>query len=251
MYARPNPSHPVASTGALAEPLHWLSLGWRDFRRAPGVGLAYGLMVTIMGWLTFTLGNHPYFIAAAISGFLLVGPILGAGLIQAARILETGRNASFDGSLSGLERNRFALLRFALILLTIAVLWLALSTSLLMAAIGPLAPTLRQALWDNALGYMTSGQLLVWAGIGGILALVAFSISVISVPLILDRHVSAGEAIRGSLRAVARSPGTCAVWALLIAGLSALGFATFLVGFIVIYPLLGFASWQAYRGLQL
>src|SRR5687768_379744 len=121
MYARPTSSHHEAGAGALAEPLHWLSLGWRDFRRAPGVALAYGLMVTVMGWLTFTLGNHPYFIAAAISGFLLVGPILGAGLIQAARILETGRHPNFDSSLSGLERNRFALLRFALILLTIAV----------------------------------------------------------------------------------------------------------------------------------
>lgn len=252
MYARPSPSQPADSAGlaALGEPLHWLSLGWRDVRRAPGVSFAYGLMVTVLGWLTFALGNHPYFVAAAISGFLLVGPIFGAGLIQSARLLETGRHPTFDNSLSGLDRNRPALLQLAMILLSLAVVWLTISTALLVAWVGPIAPTIEQALWDSALGYMSAGQVLAWAAIGGVLAVFCFSLTVIAVPLILDRQASVQEAMRGSLRAVARAPGACAVWALLIVALTALGFATALLGFIVIYPLLGFASWQAYRALQ-
>ena len=133
------PSHQADHT-SLLEPLHWLSLGWRDFRRARTVALAYGLTVTLLGWLIFALGSHPYFIAAAVSGFLLLGPILGAGLIEASRTLEAGGTPTFERSLRDLDRNRPSLGRFALALLVIAAVWLALSTLLLSAAMGPIAP---------------------------------------------------------------------------------------------------------------
>jgi uncharacterized membrane protein len=252
MQARPSHSLPVHRTDSLAldQPLRWLSLGWRDLRRAPRVGLAYGAMVTLMGWLTFALGNHPYFIAAAVSGFLLVGPIFGAGLIQSSRLLESGKHPTFENSLSGLDPGRAALTRLALVLLAIAVAWLLVSTTLLVAAIGPIAPTAAQALWDGTLRYLSGSQLLAWLAIGGVLAVLCFCLSVIAVPLILDRQASAGDAMRGSLRAVSRHPGACAAWAVLIGLLTMLGFATALIGFVVIYPLLGFASWHAYRALQ-
>ena len=252
MHSGPMPSRPVQRSDPipLVEPLRWLSLGLRDFRRAPAAGIAYGLMVTLMGWLIFALGDHPYFIAAAVSGFLLVGPILGAGLIESSRAMEAGGTPTFDSSLRGLNGNRAALERFALALLAIAAVWLALSTSLLIAARGPLAPKVEQARGDSALLFMSSGQFFAWAAIGGVLAVLCFSISVIAVPLILDQQASAGEAMRGSLRAVSRHPVASATWALLIVLLTAIGFATALVGLIVIYPVLGHASWHAYRALR-
>lgn len=249
----PGSFHPHQHHGdqlATGEPLHWLSLGTRDFRRAPTVGIAYGLMVTLLGWLVFALGNHPYFIAAAVSGFLLVGPILGAGLIEASRALEAGETPTFDSSLRGLARNRSALERFAIALLLIAVAWLALSTSALVMSQGPIAPTIEQTLWDSAWQFMSSGQWLAWAVIGGVLALLTFAISVIAVPLILDQHATASDAMRGSLRAVARHPVASAAWALLIVLLTAIGIATALIGLIVVYPILGHASWHAYRALR-
>lgn len=248
----PMSSHRVHRTDqiGLAEPLRWLSLGLRDFRRAPVVGIAYGSIVTLMGWLIFALGDHPYFVAAAVSGFLLVGPVLGAGLIESSRAMEAGGTADFDSSLRGFERNRAALERFALTLIAIAAAWLVLSTSLLVATIGPIAPRVEQALWDSALQLMSSGQLYAWAAIGGVLAVLAFCASVIAVPLILDRQASAGEAIRGSLHAVSRHPVASASWALLIVLLTAIGFATALLGLIVVYPVLGHASWHAYRALR-
>lgn len=249
----PGSFHPHQQHGdqlATGEPLHWLSLGTQDFRRAPSVGIAYGLMVTVLGWLVFALGNHPYFIAAAVSGFLLVGPILGAGLIEASRALEAGETPTFDSSLRGLNRNRSALERFAVSLLVIAVAWLALSTSVLVTAQGPIAPTVEQALWDSAWRLMSTGQWLAWAVIGGLLALLTFAVSVIAVPLILDQHATARDAMRGSLRAVARHPVASAAWAVLIVALTAIGIATALIGLIVIYPVLGHASWHAYRALR-
>lgn len=243
------PSHQADHTTVL-KPLQWLSLGWRDFRRARPVGLAYGLMVTLLGWLIFALGNHPYFIAAAISGFLLLGPILGAGLIEASRALEAGGSPTFDRSLRDLDRNRASLVTFALALLIIATVWLTLSTLLLSAAMGPIAPGIEQTLWDSTLRFMSTDQVLAWVAIGGVLAVIGFCLSVIAVPLIIDRQASAREAMRGSLHAVARHPLACAMWALLIVLLTAMGFATALIGFIVIYPLLGHASWHAYRALR-
>ena len=97
---------------------------------------------------------------------------------------------------------------------------------------------------------MSSRQLFAWLAIGGVLAVLTFSISVISVPLILDGQASAVEAMRGSLRAVSRHPLACVTWAFLIVLLTAIGFATALIGLIVIYPVLGHASWHAYRALQ-
>lgn len=252
MHSGTLPSHPGHGTRhlPLGEPLHWVALGFRDFLRAPAVGIAYGLMVAVMGWLVFALGNHPYFIAAAVSGFLVLGPILGAGLIQAARTLEAGDTPTFDTSLRGLSRNRNALEHFAITLLALAAAWLLVSTWVLSVTMGPVAPRVEQTLWDNTLQMLSSGQWLAWAVVGGVLAALSFAISVITVPLMLDRHVGAGEAMRGSLRAVARHPFASVAWALLIAVLTALGIATALLGLVVIYPVLGYASWHAYRALR-
>lgn len=245
-------SHPGhgAEHIAMGEPLHWVSQGLHDFRRVPGVGIAYGLMVTVLGWLVFALGTHPYFIAAAVSGFLLLGPILGAGLIEASRAMAAGETPTFETSLRGLTRNRSALERFAVVLLAIAAAWLVISTGVLSATLGPIAPNVTQSLWDNSLRMMSPEQWLAWAAIGGVLAVLSFAISVIAVPLILDQNVSAGDAVRGSLHAVARHPVACAEWALVIVLLSAVGIATALVGLIVIYPMLGHASWHAYQALR-
>jgi len=246
------PSHPGhgAAHIPLGEPFRWVAHGLRDFVRAPSVGLAYGLMVSVMGWLVLALGNHPYFIAAAVSGFLLLGPILGAGLIEASRTMEAGDTPTLDMSLRGLGRNRSALEHFALALLALAAVWLMASTVVLNATLGPIAPTVERTLWDSALPMMSPDQWFAWAAIGGVLAVASFAISVIAVPLMLDRDASAGEAIRGSLRAVARHPVASAEWALLIAVLTAIGILTALVGLIVIYPVLGHASWHAYRALR-
>lgn len=246
------PSHPGHGTShiALGEPFRWLSLGLRDVRRVPFVGLAYGLMVTLMAWLVFALGNHPYFIAAAGTGFLLLGPILGAGLVEASRAIEAGETPTFDTSLRGLGPHRAALERMALVLLALAAAWLLLSAWVLNTALGPIAPNVERSLWDDALRMMSSGQWVAWAVIGGALAIACFAISVIAVPLILHQDATAGEAMRGSLRAVATHPVACAEWALLITLLIAIGLLTALVGLILIYPVLGHASWHAYQALR-
>lgn len=246
---RTHPDH-GASHIAPGEPFQWLANGISDFRHTPTVGLMYGLMVAVMGWLAFTLGNHPYFIAAAATGFLLLGPILGAGLVETSRAISNGETPTFDTSLRGLGPHRGDLEQFALVLLVLAAAWFLVSGWVLNATMGPIAPNVELSLWDSALAMMSSGQWLAWAIIGGVLAVLSFAVSVITVPAILDRDMGASEAIRTSLRAVARHPLACAEWALIIVLLTAIGIATALVGLVVIYPVLGHASWHAYQALR-
>lgn len=245
-------SHPAPGASHIApgEPFQWLANGISDFRRVPTVGLMYGMIVAVLGWLAFTLGNHPYFIAAAVTGFLLLGPILGAGLLEASRGMADGETPTFDTSLRGLGPHRGALEQFALVLLALAAAWFLVSGWVLNATLGPIAPNVEQSLWDSALAMMSSGQWLAWAIMGGVLAVLSFALSVITVPAILDRDMSAGDAMRASLRAVARHPLACAEWALMILLLTAIGIATALVGLVVIYPVLGHASWHAYQALR-
>ncbi|WP_295879184.1 DUF2189 domain-containing protein [uncultured Thiohalocapsa sp.] len=120
----------------MEQPLEWLRRGWDDLRRTPAASLVYGLLVSLFGALILTLWSHPFLIAASISGFLLVGPLLTTGLVELSRRRERGEPASFDASLSALGRHRGALLRFAAGLLLIAVLWFAASTLMLAMALG-------------------------------------------------------------------------------------------------------------------
>ena len=134
------------------------------------------------------------------------------------------------------------------ILALIALLWFVLSAILLESVLSASVPSLAVALWGGA-SMLTPAQLLGYVVCGGVLAAIVFAMSVVSVPLIIDRHASASEAMRTSLRVVSANLPAMIVWAGLIVGLTAIGFLTLLVGMVVIAPLLGYATWHADRVL--
>jgi len=96
---------------------------------------------------------------------------------------------------------------------------------------------------------VSSAQILGFVICGGVLAAIVFALSVVAVPLIIDRHASATEAMRASLRAVLANLPAMLLWAFLIVGLTAIAFVTMLVGMVIVAPLLGYATWHAYRDL--
>ena len=87
----------------------------------------------------------------------------------------------------------------------------------------------------------------LWTVLAGLVAAVIFAVTVVTVPMLVDRNVTTPLAIRTSVRAVAGSPVTMTVWALVILLASAFSVATLMIGFIVLYPVMGHASWHAYR----
>jgi uncharacterized membrane protein len=233
----------------VTRPPVWLLRAWRDLRDNPLPSLAYGLVVTVMGAIILMFSNHPYMVAGSLTGFLLVGPIMTTGLCELSRRHRQGEQLSFERSLQALHHNRHGLFGFANRLLAIGVAWMLLSALLLDVAVGSAGPALGDTVWGGAWAALSMHQVLIYLSAWGLLSLLVFSISVVSVPMILDMSTDATTAIRTSLRVSLRDLPAMAVWALLILLLVGLGFATGLVGMILVFPLLGHATWHAYTEL--
>jgi uncharacterized membrane protein len=243
------PLHVQVRHVPVTQSLEWLNRGWADVKKIGLPGLAHGLLIAVLGAVLLMLGStHFYFVAAAVTGYLLVGPAMTAGLCELARRREAREALSFDDSLQGLARNPDGMLHFSAVLALIALLWFVISAVLLQSVFSVSAPSLAVVLWGGAMD-ITPTQTLGYVVCGGVLAAVVFAMSVVAVPLIIDRHASASEAIRISVRATLTNLPAMLVWAGVIVGLTAIGFATFLVGMVVVAPLLGYATWHAYRDL--
>jgi uncharacterized membrane protein len=229
--------------------VEWLSRGWEDLKRIGWPGLAHGALIAILGGVLLALGStHMYLTAAAITGYLLVGPVMITGLCELARRREARAPLGLDDSLQALTRNPDALLHFGATLGVVGLLWIVLSTILLESVLSASLPSLAVTLWGGA-SMFTPSEVLSYVACGGVLAAIVFGVSVVSVPLIIDRHASASEAMRTSLRVALANFPAMMVWAGLIVVVTAIGFLTLLVGMVVVAPLLGYATWHAYRDL--
>jgi uncharacterized membrane protein len=232
------------------QPLVWLRDGWLDMRKHWGTSLGYGALIVALGWtLLVFCGTHPYFVAAAISGFLLVGPLMSAGLCEMSRRYSLGQPANFDDSLEGFGRNAPALFEFGVILAVCAAIWFGASALLLGTVFHVAAPDIRETLYRGFLDSANRSQVVAYIVIGGMLATAVFTASVVSIPLIIDRHASAGEAMRASVKAVFHNIPAMIVWSASILVLTIIGYAPLLFGLLFIAPLLGHATWHAYKGM--
>src|SRR5665213_1837999 len=152
----------------LFRPLMWLVRGWRDLRKHWGASLGYGALIVAMGWtLLIFCGTHPYFIAAAISGFLLVGPLMSAGLCEMSRRYSLGQTANFDDSLEGFKRNAPALFEFGVILAICAAVWFGISALLLGTVFHIAAPDIGETLYRGFLDSTNRSQVMAYIVIGG------------------------------------------------------------------------------------
>jgi uncharacterized membrane protein len=233
----------------VGQSLVWLGRGWEDLRQIGGAGIAHGALIAILGAVLLMLGStHFYLTAAAVTGYLLVGPVMTTGLCELARRREAHEPLGFDESLRGLTRNPDGLVHFGAVLALIALVWFLLSAILLQSVLNASVPSLAVALWGGS-AQMSAAQVLGYVGCGAVLAAIVFAVSVVTVPLIIDRHASASEAIRASLRATLSNLPAMLLWAALIVAITALGFVTLLAGMVIVAPLLGYATWHAYRDL--
>jgi uncharacterized membrane protein len=230
--------------------LVWIRRGWEDLRRMEGASLAHGLIISVIGAVLLMLGGtHPYLIAAAVTGYLLVGPIMTTGLCELSRRRAAREPRGFDESLEAVSRNPEALMHFGGILALIAIVWFVASTVLLQSVLGIRVASLAVALWGGAGDFASTREVIAYFSSGAVFAVTVFALSVVAVPLIIDRHASASEAMWASVKAALHNIPAMIVWAALIVTLTALGFVTLLLGMIVIAPLLGHATWHAYRDL--
>lgn len=233
------------SPGAVAK---WLRLGWRDFRRAGWPSLMHGLIVAGMSLVIveITLLFWPL-LPGAVSGFLVVGPILATGLYALSRRHEKDQPSSRQDVFDAWRHGTRCLFRFGLLLVVGATTWVLLSMALfhyfVSAEIERPLDFLRYVIVQD------DGVFLLWTVLAGLVAAVTFAITVVSVPLLVDRDVSTPLALATSVRAVAENPLPMALWALLILLATGFAVATLMIGFVVLYPVIGHASWHVYRDL--
>ncbi|MBS0542177.1 MAG: DUF2189 domain-containing protein [Proteobacteria bacterium] len=230
--------------------LHWLRMGWSDMADNLGASLAYGVFFAVAGYLILAYASDkPYLFTAAISGFFLVGPIAAAGLYEISRRHDAGESASFGASLRGLTRHGDSLLYFGLFLAIALISWERISAILFALFYQGNVPDLSNFARDVFLSGDYSHFVVAYLVVGGALAAVVFALSAIAIPMLMDRGTDAISAAMTSAKAVGVNIGAMALWAALIVAMVAIGFATMMIGMVVALPLLGHATWHAYRDL--
>lgn len=240
--------HFVLPPVPVAQCMRWLRLGWRDVTRAPAVALAHGLAMALFGALLWVFAGHRFWIlAGAFSGFLLVAPVLATGLYAVSRAFERGQPAGFGTVLQVWFSGHRRLMLFGALLALAGTGWVLTSAALI--TLWAPQPVNAPADFIRHVVLGESWLFEAWVMLGGLLAAPVFASSVVAMPLLLDRPVGVLTAVLTSWRVVIANPIPMAAWAALIMLLTFLGMATALVGLIVIMPLLGHASWHAYRDL--
>ena len=229
-------------------PWRWLRAGWRDFRAATGTSLFYGVALTAMGvLLTQTWGKGAIEIAF-LTGFLLVGPFLAMGLYDISRRVRDRRPVVVGDTLTAWKANRAAIGFYAVILALLLAVWVRVSVvvvALFFPAGVPSGAALAEQLLESpdALAFIGA---YVAAGCG--FALFVFATSVVSLPMLLDREqMDALSAMITSFNALRVNFAPMLLWGAIVVVLTGLGFAAFYVGLLVALPVIGHATWHAYK----
>lgn len=229
------------------EPLRWLARGCRDFVRAPGIGLCFGACFVAMGWALLTVfESAPAYLLWLSAGFLLVGPFLCMGLYQVSEQLERGERPRLLDAALAWRRKLSTLAIFGLVLLVIEMLWARASLVVFALSVQGNMPSFAGSLM-SLLDPRNIDFVLAWLALGGVFATLIFSVSVVSIPMILDRQTDAITAGLTSIRLVLGQPVLLLCWAAIIAVLVVLAMLPGFAGLLVVAPILGHASWHAYR----
>lgn len=241
------------------QPLKWLVMGWKDIARHPFWSLLHGAVMTVAGLMIMLLAHDRFWLlAGAVSGFLVIAPVLATSLyamsraderrekVNAALLIQTWTTWQLHARRD--PAGYWSLIQFGLLLALAATGWVLTSSALItLAASQPIQTPL------DFIRYVVlapEGYLFeIWLMLGGLMAAPIFASSVVSMPLLLDKRVTVWQAVMTSWKAVITHPSILAFWAFLIMGFAALGLMSLFLGLVFVVPMLGHASWHAYKDL--
>jgi uncharacterized membrane protein len=234
-------------------PWVWLAAGWADFMAMPQIGFVYGGAVVAAGWLLsgFLLATGvAWAVLPATAGFFLMAPCLGAGLYEASRLRELQQPVSLRLCLQGFRRHAPQLMLVGAALLFLHLFWVRMAGLLFALFFGlGFAPAIEAI----PVAMLRSPNLLpflvVGTGLGFALATVAFASAAVSIPMLVDRDVSAFEAVAVSIRTTLRNWRAMSLWAGLIVIFTAMALVPFFLGLAIVLPVVAHATWHAYRDL--
>ena len=231
-------------------PFRWLAAGWQDFRANPLASGFYGLAFIVAGLMVVSATmQNTLLVMTFVTGFFLIAPFLCLGLYDLSRQREmTGSNRLWPSLFVFMRRRRdMALLVVFQALIMIA--WIRLVTlmsALYVSNTGTSVAVLFDQLPGTAEGL---GFIIMFVLAGAALATLIFVTSVVAWPMLLHRATGVLIAILTSVKAVKQNKLSMLIWAGLIVTLILMGFATFFIGLLIILPVIGHASWHAYRDL--
>jgi uncharacterized membrane protein len=255
----PSPT-PKVRTVDLWQPLIWLVLGLKDMARTRWISWLHGFALVMVGAVIIGVARDRFWLlAGALSGFMVIAPVLATSLYALSRALERGEIADFSVVLKtwlNWQNSHFnkwgnyywCMVQFGTLLALAATGWVLTSAALITL----LAPQPIHTPLDFVHHVMLAkdGWLFeLWLALGGLMAAPMFASSVVAMPLLLDRRVGLWYAVLTSWRVVLTNPVPMAFWAALVMGFTLLGLGSLLLGLILVIPMLGHASWHAYRAL--
>ncbi|HEY6577691.1 MAG TPA: DUF2189 domain-containing protein [Rhizomicrobium sp.] len=226
--------------------------GVADFRELPShavfLCLFYPLAGLLLGGALLRYNVAPL-VFPLVAGFALVGPFAAVGLYELSRRIELGVDRSWEHAFDVFRSPaKWSIFALGVLLLAIFIAWLLCAQWIYQETLGTLAPHSVGAFAHDLFATTTGWEMIVWGNLVGFLfAVIAMSLSVVSFPLLLDRHVSAPVAMLTSLRAVLENPRAMAAWGLIVAAGLVAGSIPFLLGLAVVMPVLGHATWHLYR----
>lgn len=232
----------------------WLRAGWRDLTTQPGPSLAYGFAVfavsVVMVYAIFRL-EWDYILFPALAGFMVVGPAIATGLYEKSRRLAAGEPVTLRKMLLIESRPGGQVLFVGAVLTGLMLLWMRAAVLLYALFFGvrpfPGLDDIAATLFTTPIGL---SLIMVGTAVGGLFAAFAFAISAFSLPMLLDRRLDAFTAMGTSMVLVWNNIVPLLVWGAIVLGLFLACLLTGLLGLIVVFPLLGHATWHAYRAVR-
>ncbi len=231
--------HPSNELGFDA-PFRWLKKGWQDLKSAWRVSLAYGTVLVLVGYLVTWLAwdeGHTLALFTLGVALILAGPVLAFGLYSISHQLEQVRKPRLGTCWRESRDHLRDELLFALVMLVMLLIWARAAS--MVHVFFPVGEA------QGVLGWLPF--LAIGSAVGAVFAAIGFSASVVSLPMMLDRGTDAVTSVLTSINAVLRNKAVMLLWAALIFLLVAIGFASAYLGLAVVLPLIGHATWHAYR----
>ncbi|MCI2398500.1 DUF2189 domain-containing protein [Aliiroseovarius subalbicans] len=229
-----------------------LGAGFRDFRRAPMFGLFFSFFYVLGGILIFLeldVLDQSYWIIPLAAGFPLLAPFFGVGLYEVSRRLEEGAPLDWAAVLGVVVRQKDRQTpSVAAVMVIIFLFWMFLAHMIFALFMGLEPMTNILSNWqDTILTQKGLTMLAVGTAVGAIISFVLFSLTVMSLPMLLDREMDFISAMIHSFQLVLQNLVPMVAWGLFISALTLLGMAPFFLGLFVVLPVLGHATWHLYR----
>ncbi|MEM0929543.1 MAG: DUF2189 domain-containing protein [Pseudomonadota bacterium] len=243
---------PSLSPKETAKPWQWLSEAFGVYSRQWRVSLAYGAVFVAIGYGIALVLAGAGLIAAmpvAVGAFALAGPLMAAGLYAIARADEQGRSATFREVFVPQAASGSQIAYLGVLILVAMFFWTIVAIGLFVIFLGGQVSS-----WGDYVSFALStprgvSMLSLGTVLGGLIAAIIFAVTAFSIPMLMDREKDFATAIGLSVQAVLSRPKPMALWAWIIVFSVAVGAATMLLGFVFLFPLLGFATWKGYRSV--